>query len=221
MLARSFVSGCLLQRAPVMSIEQVVFVVDDDDAVRESLEFSLQLAGHRVESFSSAAAFLASGGPERKGCLVTDVRMPDMDGIELQEELKKRGSSLPVIVITGHGDIPLAVRAMKAGAGDFLEKPFARDALLAAVRRALDATTIAAKENSEATTILKRIALLTPREREVFDRVVAGKQSKAIAHDLGSSPRTVEIQRARMMKKLEAASLQDLVRMAISAGVHR
>ncbi len=203
-----------------MAVEPVVFVVDDDDAVRESLEFSLRLAGHRVESFASATAFLAGDACAQPGCLITDIRMPGMDGIELQEELKKRNCALPVIVITGHGDVPLAVRAMKAGAGDFLEKPFARDALLAAVQRALEVNASAADGAGQSEMIRGRIALLTPKEREVFDRVVAGKQSKVIAHELGSSPRTVEIHRARMMKKLEAASLQDLVRMAIAAGVH-
>jgi two-component system response regulator FixJ len=203
-----------------MSTEPVVFVVDDDDAVRESLEFSLKLAGHRVESFSSAFAFLDSGAPSRPGCLVTDIRMPEMDGIELQEEMRKRASSLPVIVITGHGDVPLAVRAMKAGAGDFLEKPFARDALLAAVRRALEANAKTVKTESDGEDVRRRIALLTPKEHEVFERVLAGKQSKVIAHELGASPRTVEIHRARMMKKLQASSLQDLVRLAIAAGVH-
>jgi len=203
-----------------MASNPVVFVVDDDDAVRESLAMSLKLAGHQVESFASAAAFLASGAPNRSGCLVTDIRMPDMDGIELQEELRKRNCSLPVIVITGHGDVPLAVRAMKAGAGDFLEKPFARDALLTAVRRALERNATAVDSASQGDQIRSRIALLTPREREVFGLVVSGKQSKVIAHELGASPRTVEIHRARMMKKLNAGSLQELVRMAIAAGVH-
>jgi len=203
-----------------MASNPVVFVVDDDDAVRESLAMSLKLAGHQVESFASAAAFLASGAPNRSGCLVTDIRMPDMDGIELQEELRKRNCSLPVIVITGHGDVPLAVRAMKAGAGDFLEKPFARDALLAAVRRALERNATAVDNASQGDQIRSRIAILTPREREVFGLVVSGKQSKVIAHELGASPRTVEIHRARMMKKLNAGSLQELVRMAIAAGVH-
>lgn len=203
-----------------MPIDPVVFVVDDDDAVRESLEISLTIAGHRVESFASAPAFLASGAPSRPGCLITDIRMPDMDGLELQEELQKRNSALSVIVITGHGDIALAVRAMKAGAGDFLEKPFAREALLAAVQRALECSAGAADGASRNEQFRSRIALLTPREREVFDLVVVGKQSKVIAHELGSSPRTVEIHRARMMKKLGARSLQELVRMAIAAGVH-
>ena len=203
-----------------MVTDPVVFVVDDDDAVRESLEISLKLAGHQVESFASAPDFLASGAPSRPGCLVTDIRMPDMDGLELQEELKRRNSALPVIVITGHGDVPLAVRAMKAGAGDFLEKPFARDALLAAVQRALERNADAADGASMSEQIRGRIALLTPKEREVFDLVLAGKQSKVIAYELGASPRTVEIHRARMMKKLNAGSLQELVRMAIAAGVH-
>jgi two-component system response regulator FixJ len=203
-----------------MATNPVVFVVDDDDAVRESLVMSLKLAGHQVESFASAAAFLASGAPNRSGCLVTDIRMPDMDGLELQEELRRRNCSLPVIVITGHGDVPLAVRAMKAGAGDFLEKPFARDALLAAVQRALERNATAVDSASQGDQIRTRIALLTPKEREVFGLVVAGKQSKVIAHELGASPRTVEIHRARMMKKLNAGSLQELVRMAIAAGVH-
>jgi two-component system response regulator FixJ len=203
-----------------MSIEQSVFVVDDDDAVRESLEFSLKLAGYAVKSFDSAIAFLEADVASPSACMVTDVRMPDMDGIELQTELKRRGSSMPVIVITGHGDIPLAVRAMKAGAIDFLEKPFAREGLLAAVKRAFDLTATSGKGGPESMQIREKIAALTPREHQVFERVVAGKQSKVIAHELGSSPRTVEIQRARMMKKLEAANLQDLVRLAIAAGVN-
>jgi len=145
--------------------DPVVFVVDDDDAVRESLELSLKLAGYRVECFASALAFLASGAPSRPGCLVTDIRMPDMDGLELQGELKKRNSALPVIVITGHGDVPLAVRAMKAGAGDFLEKPFARDALLGAVQRALE-------HNANATDDASREAALAIIQKAFVDEAV-------------------------------------------------
>jgi two-component system response regulator FixJ len=202
-----------------MPADSVVYIVDDDGAVRESLEISLNLAGYRVEAFGSALSFLAAHSPRQSGCLVTDIRMPDMDGLELQVELTRRGAALPVIVITGHGDVPLAVRAMKAGASDFLEKPFARDALLSAVKRALEIGSGAAKESAESGRIREKIASLTPREHQVFERVVAGKQSKVIAHELGSSPRTVEIQRARMMKKLDAANLQDLVRLAIAAGI--
>lgn len=201
-----------------MTADVTVFAVDDDDAVRESLGISLKLAGHRVEAFGSAAAFLASGAPSRRGCLIADIRMPGMDGLELQEELVKRGSSLPVIIITGHGDVPLAVRAMKAGAGDFLEKPFARDVLLAAVKRALEAGERAAISAANAEEVRARIASLTPREREVFDLVVAGKQSKIVAHELGAATRTIEVHRGRMMRKMKAASLQELVRMAIAAG---
>lgn len=196
-----------------------IFVVDDDAAVRESLRMSLKLAGHAVEVFESATAFLASGANSRHGCLITDIRMPDIDGLALQEELVKRSSQLPVIIITGHGDIPLTVRAMRAGAVDFLEKPFAREALLASVRRALDMAGRTAQTSLDAQNIQNRIASLTPREREVFDLVVAGKQSKIIAHELGASTRTIEVHRGRMMNKLQAHSLQDLVRMAIAAGV--
>jgi two-component system response regulator FixJ len=196
-----------------------IFVVDDDAAVRDSLRMSLKMAGYSVEAFESAVAFLASGAFSRGGCLVTDVRMPDMDGLELQEELARRKSSLPIIVMTGHGDIPLAVRAMRAGAIDFLEKPFAREAMLASIARALELNSRAAAMTGNTQEILARIALLTPREREVFDLVVAGKQSKAIAHELGASPRTIEVHRGRVMSKLQVQSLQDLVRLAISAGV--
>jgi len=199
--------------------EATVFVVDDDAAVRESLRLSLTLKGYNTEVFESAGAFLASGAFSRPGCIVTDIRMPDMDGLELQEELVRRKSLLPVIVITGHGDIPLAVRAMRAGAIDFLEKPFAREALLASIARALEIGSRIAEAGSNVQQIRTRIATLTPREREVFDLVVAGKQSKVIAHELSASPRTIEVHRARMMSKLEAQSLQDLVRMAIAAGV--
>lgn len=202
-----------------MTADPVVFVVDDDAAVRESLGISLQLAGLAVETFESAAAFLVSRAGFRPGCLITDIRMPDMDGLALQEELVRRRSTLAVIVITGHGDVPLAVRAMKAGARDFLEKPFAREVLLAAVRRALDAGSQAAQAAVNAEELQRRIASLTPREREVFDLVVAGKQSKIIAHELGAATRTIEVHRGRMMNKMKAASLQDLVRMAIAAGI--
>ncbi|MBV8978130.1 MAG: response regulator [Alphaproteobacteria bacterium] len=200
-----------------MANEADVFVVDDDDAVRDSIVLSLRLAGHKVEAFRSATAFLDAGAAQRRGCLVTDIRMPEMDGLELQEELARRGAKLAVVVITGHGDVPLAVRAMKAGATDFLEKPFAREALLGCVARALDAAPKAASD-AETQALRARLNTLTPREREVFARVVAGKQSKVVAYELGTSPRTVEVHRARMMKKMAAANLADLVRMALALG---
>lgn len=202
-----------------MTTDLTIFVVDDDAAVRDLLRMSLKLAGHAVEVFELATAFLASDTNSRRGCLITDIRMPDMDGLALQEELGKRSSQLPVIIITGHGDIPLTVRAMRAGAVDFLEKPFAREALLGSVRRALDIAGRTAQTSLDAQEIRSRIASLTPREREVFDLVVAGKQSKVIAHELGASTRTIEVHRGRMMSKLQAKSLQDLVRLAIAAGV--
>ena len=200
-----------------MASEANVFVVDDDDAVRDSMVLSLRVAGHKVEAFTSAKAFLDSEAPNRNGCLVTDIRMPEMDGLELQEELVRRGAKLAVVMVTGHGDVPLAVRAMKAGALDFLEKPFPREMLLASVARALET---AAKPGTDARAqeVREKLKSLTPREREVFALVVAGKQSKVVAYELGASPRTIEVHRARMMKKMEAQNLQDLVRMALALG---
>jgi two-component system response regulator FixJ len=197
--------------------EPIIFVVDDDAAVRESLVMLLKLNGYAVEAYESAASFLASNRASARGCLIADIRMPDMDGLELQRELTRLQSPLQGVVITGHGDVPLSVQAMKAGAVDFLEKPFARDALLAAVRYAIERIAQTAQSNAAADEVRKRIALLTKREREVFDHVVLGKQSKVIAFDLGASPRTIEIHRARMMSKMQAGSLQELVRLAIAA----
>ena len=199
-----------------MASEPKVFVVDDDAAVRESLTMLLKLARYNVTAFDSAVRFLAEARPAAGDCLIADIRMPEMDGLELQQELLQRGSSLPFIIVTGHGDVPLAVQAMKAGAVDFLEKPFAREVLLAAVRRALDRGANPRVSGVAGMEIAKRLATLTEREREVFEGVVAGKQSKIIAHELGSSPRTVEIHRARMMQKMQAKNLQELVRMAIA-----
>jgi two-component system response regulator FixJ len=193
-----------------------VFVVDDDSAVRESLTMLLRIAGYAVQVFDSAKRFLHEERTAQKGCLIVDIRMPDMDGLELQQELIRRGSPLPVIVVTGHGDVPLAVQAMKAGAIDFLEKPFARDVLLDAVRRALDRNSQGVEMDLAQEEIGKRLATLTAREREVYEGVVAGKQSKTIAFELGTSPRTIEIHRSRMMHKLQARSLQELVRMALA-----
>jgi two-component system response regulator FixJ len=201
-----------------MSAETIVFVVDDDAAVRESLTMLLKLAGYSVDAYDSATRFLSEAKAAPGDCLIADVRMPEMDGLELQQELIRRKSGLPVIIVTGHGDIPLAVQAMKAGAVDFLEKPFAREVLLSAVRRALEKTRAPEVSEVAQDEIERRIALLTEREREVYDRVVSGKQSKVIAHELGTSPRTIEIHRARMMHKMQARNLQDLVRMAIASG---
>ena len=200
-----------------MSPESVVFVVDDDQAVRESLCMLLKLAGYSVQAYDSAIRFLADARPASRDCLVADIRMPEMDGLELQEELARRLVQIPLIFVTGHGDVPIAVQAMKAGAVEFLEKPFAREAMLSAVRHALERAAQPAVSNVDLAEIARRIALLTEREREVYERVVAGMQSKVIAHELGTSPRTVEVHRARMMQKMRARNLQDLVRMAIAS----
>jgi len=212
-----------------MASEPTVFVVDDDDAVRDSLEILLESAGLTVQSFSSPAAFLESDAPIRPGCLVIDVRMPEMSGIEVQEKLAERGCALPVIVMTGHADVPLAVRAMKAGALDFIEKPFEDQTLIDSVKRALarsrtpasaaPAPAAAAQPQACPPEILERLSSLTPRERDVLRGMVDGKPNKIIAYDLSISPRTVEIHRARVMEKMQADSLPQLVRMSLAAGI--
>ena len=201
-----------------MAETPLVHVVDDDAAVRDSLHVLLELAGLSVRTYDSAAAFLTAATNLGIGCVLTDVRMPDLDGLELQRRLAERGIRMPVIVMTGHGDVPIAVEALKAGAADFLEKPFDDAHLLAAVTSALAASRRAGEEAAAVAEIATRLASLTPREREVLDRLVAGQPNKTIAYDLGSSPRTVEVHRARVMEKMGARSLPELVRMAITAG---
>jgi len=202
-----------------MQPEPTVYVIDDDDAVRQSLEFLLKTAGLTVQSFDSAKAFLDVLPQVRAGCIITDVRMPDITGIDLLRRVKEKGVDLPVIVITGHGDIALAVEAMKIGAVDFLEKPFDDEALLAAVHACLTQTADTAKRNAELSEINEKLAGLSNRERQVLEGLVAGKANKVIAFDLGISPRTVEIYRANLMTKMTAGSLSDLVRMAMVAGI--
>jgi two-component system, LuxR family, response regulator FixJ len=197
----------------------LVHVIDDDDAVRESLEFLLRAAKIEVRTYDSATTFLAAVPGSGAGCIVTDVRMPGLSGVDLLRQLKARGSTMPVIVITGHGDIQLAVEAMKIGAADFLEKPFDDEALLASVRSALGRLEKDAQRESERTDLSNRLAALSAREREVLEGLVAGKANKVIAYDLGISPRTVEIYRANVMTKMNAGSLSELVRMALLAGV--
>ncbi len=193
-----------------------VFVVDDDPDIRDSLSMLLQANGYDTKAFESATLFLASEAPESIGCLIVDVQMPEMDGMALQKELVSRHSPLQVIVMTGHADIPIAVGAMKAGAVDFLEKPFDEPVLLDSVRRAIDRASTAGDQAKEARTAAARLALLTERERQVLDLIVAGKANKVIAHELSISPRTVEIHRARVMEKMDAGNLADLVRKALS-----
>ena len=202
-----------------MQPEPVIFVIDDDDAVRQSLEFLLRTAQMNVRSFKSAKAFLEVLPEISSGCIITDVRMPDISGIDLLRKVKERNLDIPVIVVTGHGDIALAVEAMKIGAVDFLEKPFDDDQLIAAVRATLSKTADTAARNAELAQVHEKLAALSNREREVLDGLVAGKANKVIAFDLGISPRTVEIYRANLMTKMEANSLSDLVRMAMTAGI--
>jgi len=202
-----------------MQPEPVVYVIDDDDAVRQSLEFLLRTAEFTVRSFESAKAFLEIMPELRSGCIITDVRMPGISGIDLLRRVKELGVDIPVIMITGHGDISLAVEAMKIGAADFLEKPFDDDQLLAALRATLSRDAGMAERNAELAKIHEKLATLSNRERQVLEGLVAGSANKTIAFDLGISPRTVEIYRANLMTKMTANSLSDLVRMAMMAGI--
>jgi two-component system response regulator FixJ len=202
-----------------MADAATIFIVDDDEAVRDSLQALFDVEGYRTEVFSSAAAFLAAYEATWRGCLLADVRMPDMSGLELQETLNERRSGLPVIIITGHGDVPMAVRAMKAGAIDFIEKPFADTAILEGVKRALAVADRASNDREISAEAEARLQSLTPREREVLERLVQGRPNKVIAYELNISPRTVEIHRARVMEKMQAESLSHLVRLALAAKV--
>jgi two-component system response regulator FixJ len=202
-----------------MQPEPIVYVIDDDDAVRHSLEFLLKTAGIEVRGFESAKTFLEMLPRIKTGCIITDVRMPEITGIDLLRRVKESSLDIPVIVITGHGEISLAVEAMKIGAVDFLEKPFDDDLLLASVRSALNKEADAAKHKAEVADIDDKLAALSNRERQVLEGLVAGKANKVIAFDLGISPRTVEIYRANLMTKMAANSLSDLVRMAMTAGI--
>lgn len=201
-----------------MIARDVVHIVDDDDAVRDSLCFLLETAGYEVRPYASAVAFLAEAETVQGGCVVSDVRMPEMDGLELQVALVERGLALPLIFMTGHGDVPVAVQALKAGALDFMEKPFDDEAMLAAVREALERGRQHSKAVERAKVAQQCMARLTPREREVLQALVAGNPNKTIAFDLGMSPRTVEVHRARVMEKMEARSLSELVRMVLAGG---
>ena len=202
-----------------MANEGIVHVIDDDAAVRDSLKFLLEAAQLPVRTYESAADFLKALPGVKTGCVITDVRMPDVNGIELLRRVRSAVRSLPVIVITGHGDIPLAVEAMKIGAIDFFEKPFDDDAFLAAVRLALNQKEREVKQESDRAELHGRIAALSARERQVLEGLVAGQANKIIAFNLEISPRTVEIYRANVMTKMQAKSLSELVRMALSAGV--
>ena len=202
-----------------MQPEPLVYVIDDDDAVRQSLEFLLKTAKVKVQGFDSAKAFLEILPQVKSGCIITDIRMPEITGIDLLRRVKELDLDIPVIVITGHGDIALAVEAMKVGAVDFLEKPFDDDMILSSVRAALNRDADSAQQKAERTQINDKLAALSNREHQVLEGLVAGKPNKIIAYDLGISPRTVEIYRANLMTKMGANSLSDLVRMAMTAGI--
>jgi two-component system, LuxR family, response regulator FixJ len=200
--------------------EAVVHVVDDDESARESLAFLLEAADFEVVSHASPLALLEALPLDGAGCVITDMRMPDMTGLELVRELNARGSRVPIIMITGHGDIPLAVEAMRSGVADFIEKPFGESRMLDALNRALEATppTSAAhgQASDETALVRQRLETLSERERQVLDGVVDGQPNKVIARELGISPRTVEIYRAKLMAKMHADNLAALVRMTLS-----
>ena len=197
----------------------LVHVIDDDDALRDSLSFLLGTARLDVKTYESAEAFLSALPGVNSGCIITDVRMPNMSGVDLLRKLNELQIALPVIVITGHGDVQLAVEAMKIGAADFIEKPFDDEMLLNAVRAALARWEDKSKEVSERSSYVEKLEMLSSRERDVLEGLIAGKANKVIAFDLGISPRTVEIYRANVMTKTGANSLPELVRMALLAGL--
>lgn len=202
-----------------MASDAVVHLIDDDDGVRQAIAFLLTSAGLAVRVHESATAFLALLPSLQPGCIVTDIRMPGIDGLELQRRLNATSAHYPVVVMTGHADVPLAVEAMKAGAVDFIEKPFDDEVLLSAIRVALDRYGRNGSRDAEIGRIQERLATLSPREHEVLRGLLAGLPNKTIGYDLGISARTVEVHRANLMTKMAAASLSDLVRMALVAGL--
>ena len=198
---------------------ETIYIVDDDAEARDSLALLLGSAGFNTRAFATAGAFLAAAPAAVTGCALFDVRLPDMNGIELLSQLRAIGSRLPVVVITAYADVPLAVEAMKAGASDFIEKPYAADTLLAGIDRALSSAARTGVDAGAVAAILERFARLTEREREVFALLVAGMQNKQIGHRLGISPRTVEVHRAHVLEKMQAANVSQLVRMGLTAGL--
>lgn len=202
-----------------MSEAYPIYVVDDDEAIRRSLSFLLRTSGFSVTLFEGGLPFLKAAGGLEPGCVLLDVRMPDMDGLDVQRELRARGVMLPVVIMTGHGDVDMAVAAMKAGASDFIEKPFEKAALLACIEAARKQSVAARGASAQAQEAQARLNILTDRERDVLNGLVDGLPNKTIAYDLGISPRTVEIHRANLMQKLEVKSLAEALRIAFHAGV--
>ncbi|MGF2736121.1 response regulator FixJ [Marinobacter sp. DUT-1] len=197
-------------------IQQTVYVVEDDEAVRDSLELLLKSDSKPVKTYESANAFLKDYSDQMAGCIVLDIRMPGMDGMELQKKLNEKHSILPIIFVTGHGDVPMAVDAMKEGAVDFIQKPYREEALLEKIEAALEQDLEQRKTLDEKQEIIRRIKSLTPREHEIMDRMIAGQANKVIAIELEISQRTVEIHRSRVMHKMGTHSLAHLVRMVLS-----
>ncbi|HET7605172.1 MAG TPA: response regulator FixJ [Sphingomicrobium sp.] len=196
---------------------RLVHLVDDDDAIRRSVGFMLKTSGFHVRAYESGTELLKAAGGLEPGTILLDIRMPGMDGLEVQSALRERGIALPVIIMTGHGDVSLAVHAMKAGAVDFIEKPFEKAVLIGAIEQAIDRLEHAAVSRDRADEAVVRLEALTPREREVLDGLARGLPNKTIAYDLGISPRTVEIHRANLMTKLDVRSLSEALRIAFAA----
>jgi FixJ family two-component response regulator len=199
--------------------EPCVFVVDDSSSILRSMQRMLEASGMKVATFESADAFLDAFDPDAWGCLVLDVRMPGMGGEELQNLLAARGSALPIVFLTGHGNIPMSVRAMKHGAADFLTKPVEAEHLLAAVRAAFEKSRAARQERSARGAIDKRLAQLTAREREVLEHLIGGKLNKQVAFDLGTVEKTIKVHRSRIMQKMQVRSVAELVRLCEAAGI--
>ena len=202
-----------------MPVEGLVYVIDDDPAMRDSLDFLLDAAGLKARLFESAVSFLEALPELGPGCIVSDVRMPNLDGLELLKRLRESNKPLPIIIMTGHGDIPLAVEAMKLGAIDFIEKPFEDDRLIGTITTALSGAAQRHKGDAVAADIASRIASLSPRERQVLEGLIAGLSNKLIARDYDISPRTIEVYRANVMTKMQASSVSELVRFAIRGGL--
>jgi two-component system response regulator FixJ len=202
-----------------MSDRTIIHIIDDDAAMRDSLAFLLDVNGYAAKAYETASDFLKDAAAQTSSCIISDIRMPGMNGIELVRKLRSAGTRSPVILITGHGDVALAVEAMKAGAADFIEKPFDDTALLEAIRTALDTRPATTGEGSARKEAEARLAELSPRERDVLRGLIAGKINKVIAYDLSISPRTVEVYRANLMAKTGARSMSELMRIALAAGL--
>lgn len=202
-----------------MSERKLVHIVDDEEAIRRSASFMLKTSGFAVETWASGVAFLKDVRHAEPGCILLDVRMPEMDGLAVQQALTERGVTMPVIILTGHGDVSIAVRAMKGGAVDFLEKPFEKASLLASIDAAFQRMTAAGDKTAKAAEAQTVLGVLTPRERDVLEGLARGLPNKTIAYDLGISPRTVEVHRANLMAKLDVRSLSDALRIAFAAGI--